>query len=55
MKRFIEEAKGAGAFEVWVLTDASNAAAMRLYERSGMVRAHPDQVLWVLPLEPEGA
>jgi GNAT superfamily N-acetyltransferase len=54
VERFIEEARNAGAFEVWVLTDGANAAAMRLYERSGMVRARPDQVLWVIPLEPEG-
>ena len=55
VERFIEEARNAGAFEVWVLTDPSNAAAMRLYERSGMVRTSPDEVLWTLPLEPEGA
>jgi GNAT superfamily N-acetyltransferase len=52
VERFGVEARDAGAYEMWVLTSASNLAAMRLYERCGMRRENPDDVMWVLPLEP---
>ncbi|HET7499282.1 MAG TPA: GNAT family N-acetyltransferase [Candidatus Eisenbacteria bacterium] len=52
VERFGAEARGAGAYEMWVLTSASNEAGMRLYERCGMRRENPDDVMWVLSLEP---
>jgi GNAT superfamily N-acetyltransferase len=54
VERFGAEARAVGACEVWVLTDASNGAAMRLYERCGMIRPHRDDVLWTLPLTDAG-
>jgi len=51
IERYRDEAYRAGASEVWVLTNASNVAAMRLYEQNGMVRENPDDVMWVLPLD----
>lgn len=54
VERFSAEAREAGACEVWVLTDASNEAAMRLYERCGMIRPNRDDVLWTLPLTDAG-
>jgi GNAT superfamily N-acetyltransferase len=51
VERFGAEARDAGAYEMWVLTSASNKAAMRLYERCGMRQENPDDVMWVLPLE----
>ena len=48
--RFIEEARRAEAFEVWVLTDETNAAALKMYSRCGMKRAPTADVLLTLEL-----
>ena len=49
---FVHEARNAGAFEVWVLTDRRNTAAMKIYERSGLSEedAHAQTVMmnWVI-------
>ena len=47
---FIEEARRAGACEVWVLTAETNAAAMRMYTRCGMKRAGAADVMLTLEL-----
>jgi len=47
---FRAAAEAAGAYEIWVLTNASNRAAMGLYEACGMVRENRDDVMWTLPL-----
>ena len=36
VRAFVGEARAAGAFEVWVLTDKTNTAALRIYEKSGL-------------------
>ena len=36
LRAFVSEARAAGAFEVWVLTDRTNTAALRIYEKSGL-------------------
>lgn len=51
IQQYGQEATSAGASEIWVLTNASNQAAMRLYEQCGMARPNPDDVMWVLPIE----
>ena len=47
---FIGEAKEAAAFEVWVLTNRSNEAAMRMYRHCGLRAEHPDDVMLTLTL-----
>jgi ribosomal protein S18 acetylase RimI-like enzyme len=42
---FVQSAREAGAFEVWVLTNDSNAAAMATYRRCGFVRRNQDDVM----------
>lgn len=49
--RFIEEARRANASEVWVLTDETNAAALKMYSRCGMKRAPTADVMLILDLE----
>jgi ribosomal protein S18 acetylase RimI-like enzyme len=46
VEAFLAGARRAGAFEVWVPTNASNAAATALYRRCGLTRQNPDDVLW---------
>lgn len=46
VRAFVDGAREAGAFEVWIPTNESNAAAMALYERCGMRRKNRDDVLW---------
>lgn len=53
VERFHAEAKLAGAYEVWVLTDESNRAGMGLYERARMARAPGETVMWERSLEEE--
>jgi GNAT superfamily N-acetyltransferase len=45
VKAFMAEARKAGAHEVWVLTNQSNARAMAMYARAGMTRPNPDDVM----------
>ena len=47
---FVEMARGSDAREVWVLTNASNAAAMRLYQSCGFRRVNTDDVMMQLDL-----
>lgn len=47
---FIDEARAAGAFEVWVLTNESNPAAMAAYRKCGLERCNPDDVMLSLVL-----
>jgi hypothetical protein len=49
VKAFISEARAAGAFEVWVITNQSNAADMAMYAACGLRRENPD-VMLALPL-----
>jgi len=44
-----------GYYEMWVLTSATNALAMRLYASCGGVRETCDDVMWVFPLESSSA
>jgi ribosomal protein S18 acetylase RimI-like enzyme len=50
VNRFVAEARSAGAFEVWVLTNQSNGPAMTMYEHSGLSRPNGDDVMWELML-----
>ena len=45
VNRFVAEARAAGAFEVWVITNESNGPAMTMYRHSGMTRPNPDDVM----------
>ena len=46
IEEFLRIARESGVDRMWVLTNASNAAAMRLYESSGAGRTNPDDVMW---------
>jgi ribosomal protein S18 acetylase RimI-like enzyme len=50
VEAFIAEARAAGAFEVWVITNRSNAAAMAMYAACALRRENPDDVMLALPL-----
>ena len=54
IERFIREAQDAGAFEVWVLTNRSNEAAMKMYARCGLRQQHRDDVMLSLMLNKKG-
>lgn len=45
VQAFEEEARKAGAHEVWVLTNESNAPAVAMYARAGMTRTNPDDLM----------
>ena len=45
VESFVAAARDERAFEVWVLTNASNDAAMALYRRCGFVRRNADDVM----------
>jgi GNAT superfamily N-acetyltransferase len=45
VERFMAEARTAGAFEVWVLSNVSNKAAMAMYTGCGLRREHRDDVM----------
>jgi len=47
---FVSEAQASGAFEVWVLTNHSNEAAMGMYRRCGFARRNPDDVMLSIAL-----
>ena len=49
MEATLEEGRGAGCTEAWVLTDQSNQAAMRLYEAAGG-EASGDHVMFTFHL-----
>lgn len=42
---FVADARKAGAFEVWVLTNQANEAAMAMYSKCGFERDNPDDVM----------
>ena len=42
---FMGEAKAAGAFEVWVLSDEANPAALKMHNACGLHREGRDQIL----------
>jgi ribosomal protein S18 acetylase RimI-like enzyme len=50
VNRFVAEARSAGAFEVWVLTNQSNGLAMTMYQHCGLSRPNVDDVMWELML-----
>lgn len=53
--RLVEEMRRQTAGTTWLLTNASNAAAMALYAKTGGERPHVDDVLWRFrPPAPEG-
>lgn len=52
VEAFISEARAAGAYEVWLLTNESNEAAMTMYAGCGLTRPNRDDVMLSLPLEP---
>jgi len=54
VRQFVQEARKAGASEVWVITNESNQAAMKMYLRAGLERASKDDVVLVIPTETEG-
>jgi len=43
--KFLAEARDEGAFEVWVLTNQSNQAAMKLYASCGFHRKNQDDAM----------
>jgi ribosomal protein S18 acetylase RimI-like enzyme len=45
VNRFVAEARSAGAFEVWVVTNQSNGPAMAMYRHCGLTRPNPDDVM----------
>ena len=45
VRAFIAEAQVAGAYEVWVLTNESNSAAMAMYMGCGLGRENGDDVM----------
>jgi ribosomal protein S18 acetylase RimI-like enzyme len=45
-----ELARRAGACEIWVVTNKSNEAAMRLYRSAGGVSKHDDEVVFEFKL-----
>jgi ribosomal protein S18 acetylase RimI-like enzyme len=47
---FVAAACKVDAFEVWVLTNQSNAAAMALYRKCGFERDNPDDVMFSITL-----
>jgi GNAT superfamily N-acetyltransferase len=47
---FVEEARGRGCTEVWVLTDDANAAALATYASAGGRREADDSVMFTWPL-----
>jgi ribosomal protein S18 acetylase RimI-like enzyme len=50
VESFVTEARRAKAFEVWVLTNEANRAAMAMYSHAGLKRCSADDVALVLPL-----
>jgi ribosomal protein S18 acetylase RimI-like enzyme len=50
VEAFISAARDAGAFEVWVITNQSNATAMAMYASCGLRRENPDDVMLALSL-----
>lgn len=50
VNQFIAEAKRTNAFEVWVLTNASNSAAMAMYSHCGLERPNRDDAMLNLAL-----
>ena len=53
-QRLLEVARITGCVEAWVLTDRTNAAALRLYKSSGGIEAPGDQVMLTFRLEDSG-
>ena len=51
VKRFIAEARAAGAFEVWVVAGKTNRPAMRMYSRCRLRPEHNDDVVLSLRLK----
>jgi len=51
LKALLARARTLGCVEAWVLTDRSNAAAMRLYRSTGGVEAAGDTVMFEFPLD----
>ena len=54
LQRLFEVARVIGCVEAWVLTDRTNAAALRLYKSNGGIEAPGDQVMLAFRLEPSG-
>lgn len=50
VENFITEAQASSAFEVWVLTNQSNEAAIALYKSCGLHRHNDDDVMLSLTL-----
>ena len=48
---FIDLARQYQAFEVWVLTNASNGSAMKMYQKCGFKRKNQDDVMLNMMLE----
>jgi ribosomal protein S18 acetylase RimI-like enzyme len=51
VRSFIDAARDAGAFEIWVLTNDSNEAARRLYASGGFRRQNQDDLMLNLMLK----
>jgi aminoglycoside 6'-N-acetyltransferase I len=52
LRAVFDAGRAAGCHQAWVLTDRSNAAAMRLYNAVGGYEAPGDAVMFEFPLEP---
>lgn len=50
VQKFIDEARRADAYEIWVLTGTSNAAAVALYSKLGFGQENTDDVMMNLAL-----
>jgi ribosomal protein S18 acetylase RimI-like enzyme len=50
VESFVAQGRAEGAFEVWVVTNQSNPAAMAMYSQCGLRRPNPDDVMMELTL-----
>lgn len=48
--RFVSEARSANSFEVWVLTNHTNAPAIAMYKRAGLERCGDAEAMLELAL-----
>lgn len=52
LEALFEVGRGVSCTEAWVLTDRSNAAAMRLYSSAGGIESQENEVMYTFPLGP---
>ncbi|HZZ44526.1 MAG TPA: GNAT family N-acetyltransferase [Tepidisphaeraceae bacterium] len=50
VQQFVQEARNAAAYEIWVLTNEQNQAAVKVYESNGFRRMNQDDAMMELQL-----